>query len=90
MTGVRARAPRRRCRRVSGTSAVAPLWSALIARIDQAASKKAGYLNPLLYHQPAALRDITQGDNGGYDAAAGWDACTGLGSPDGGKVVGIL
>jgi kumamolisin len=35
---------------------------------------------------PAALHDITQGNNGDFAAATGWDACTGLGSPNGQKV----
>jgi kumamolisin len=29
------------------------------------------------------FRDITSGSNGAYTAQAGWDACTGLGVPDG-------
>jgi kumamolisin len=36
------------------------------------------------------LRDITQGNNGAYSAGPGWDACTGLGSPDGAKVLAAL
>jgi kumamolisin len=68
---------------IGGTSAVAPLWAALIARLNQLSGKQAGLLNPQLYRAPAAFRDITQGDNGDFAAAAGWDACTGLGSPNG-------
>ncbi|MGI8553665.1 MAG: S53 family peptidase [Dehalococcoidia bacterium] len=70
---------------VGGTSATAPLWAALIARINQSLRTSAGYLNPLLYTRFATgvLRDITQGNNGAYRAGPGWDACTGLGSPDG-------
>jgi kumamolisin len=74
---------------IGGTSAVAPLWAALIARVNQATAKSAGYLNPTLYKNPQALRDITQGTNGDYDATAGWDACTGLGSPNG-KLLGDI
>jgi len=36
------------------------------------------------------LNDISQGDNGGYSAATGWDPCTGLGSPDGTKLLAAL
>jgi kumamolisin len=36
------------------------------------------------------LRDITQGNNGGFAAQAGWDACTGLGSPNGELLAGAL
>jgi kumamolisin len=77
---------------VGGTSAVAPLWAGLIARINQKLGTPAGFLNPLLYTQLAnanALKDITTGNNditghiGGYSAGPGWDACTGVGSPNG-------
>ncbi len=74
---------------VGGTSAVAPLWSALVCRLAQAAHKSFGLMQPLIYAGVAAgapapgFRDITSGNNGAYAAAAGWDACTGLGAPDG-------
>ena len=68
---------------IGGTSAVAPLWAGLIARINQANGASAGYLNPMLYGRPQALRDITSGSNGDFGAARGWDACTGLGTPNG-------
>jgi kumamolisin len=68
---------------VGGTSAVAPLWAALIARINAATGTPAGFVNPALYGAPAAFNDITKGDNGDFQAGPGWDACTGLGSPDG-------
>lgn len=71
---------------IGGTSAVAPLWAGLIARINALTGRAAGFVNPALYGQPSALRDITQGNNGGFAAARGWDACTGLGSPDGAKL----
>jgi kumamolisin len=75
---------------IGGTSAVAPLWAGLIARINQAKGNPCGYINPQLYKNPQVLRDITQGNNGDFKASAGWDACTGLGSPDGSKVAGAL
>jgi kumamolisin len=85
---------------VGGTSAVSPLWAALIARINQQLGKPVGFLNPILYSQlgPAGvLRDITTGNNdptngqlGGYSAQAGWDACTGWGSPDGTKLLSAV
>ncbi len=76
-----------------GTSAVAPLWAGLIALINQKLGKPVGYLNPLLYNQLAnsgALRDITVGNNGAYNAGPGWDPCTGLGTPDGTKLLQAL
>ena len=75
---------------IGGTSAVAPLWAGLIVRINSTQGKAAGFVNPLLYGAPSALRDITQGNNGDFAASAGWDACTGLGSPDGGKVAALF
>lgn len=75
---------------LGGTSAVAPLWAALLARINAAAGASAGWINPVLYRHPGALRDITEGANGAYAAARGWDACTGLGSPNGTQLAAIL
>ncbi len=73
-----------------GTSAVAPLWAGLIALINAAKGNQVGYLQPLLYKNPTSLHDITQGNNGDFSASAGWDACSGLGSPDGQKIAGIV
>ncbi|GAB2902705.1 S53 family peptidase [Paraburkholderia jirisanensis] len=75
---------------VGGTSAVAPLWAALIARINAAKGRPAGFVNAKLYKAAGVCNDVTQGNNGGYAAAPGWDACTGLGSPDGMKVAAAL
>jgi kumamolisin len=75
---------------IGGTSAVAPLWAALIARINAVNGKPAGFVNPLLYANAAALRDVTSGNNGDFAATAGWDACTGLGSPNGQSLAALL
>jgi kumamolisin len=75
---------------IGGTSAVAPLWAALIARVNQASGRSAGFVNPRLYQSPQALRDITSGNNGDFAAAAGWDACTGLGSPNGAALRSLI
>ncbi len=75
---------------IGGTSAVAPLWAALLARLNQLSGKTAGLINPKVYSAPAALRDITSGNNGDFAAAAGWDACTGLGSPNGAALRGVI
>ena len=70
-----------------GTSAVSPLWAALIARINQGLGRRVGFLHPILYERlrPGAIRPIENGCNGAYQARPGmsWDACTGLGVPDG-------
>jgi kumamolisin len=70
---------------IGGTSAVAPLWAGLLALINQSLGTNAGYINPLLYSAKVehTFHDVTSGSNGDYSAGPGWDACTGLGSPDG-------
>jgi kumamolisin len=77
---------------IGGTSAVAPLWAGLLARINQLVGKPAGYLNPILYSANVAttFHDITSGNNKGYSAGPGWDACTGLGTPDGTRLLAAL
>ncbi len=77
---------------VGGTSAVAPLWAGLMARINQGLGAKAGFLNPFLYKNctTGVLNDITTGNNGRYKARKGWDACTGLGTPNGIKLLKAL
>jgi kumamolisin len=87
---------------IGGTSAVAPLWAGLIALLNQKLASKgkppAGFINPLIYALPAsagAFHDIVQGNNdieglGKYQAGPGWDACTGLGTPDGAKLIAKL
>jgi kumamolisin len=75
---------------IGGTSAVAPLWAGLIARINQTSGTPAGFLNPMLYSKPQALRDIISGSNGDFEAAKGWDACTGLGTPNGAALPGAI
>lgn len=80
---------------LGGTSAVAPLWAALIARVNEALGRRIGLLTPLLYRLNAssgAVFDITHGYNGAnrtraFHARPGWDPCTGLGSPDGEKLL---
>jgi kumamolisin len=75
---------------IGGTSAVAPLWAGLIAIVNANKGVRAGFVNPALYQDPAAFHDITAGDNGSFKAVAGWDACTGLGSPKGSAVEAAL
>jgi len=75
---------------VGGTSAVAPLWAALVALGNQRSGKPLGFLNTALYANAAAFHDITNGTNGAYSAVPGWDACTGLGTPDGVKIIAAL
>ena len=62
---------------IGGTSAVAPLWAALVARLVQSTGKPLGLAQPLLYDSvgagqvAAGFRDITTGDNGAYRGGRG-------------------
>jgi kumamolisin len=69
---------------------VAPLWAALTAMANEGSAQPVADPHARLYASPSALRDITSGDNGGYGAGPGWDACTGLGVPDGVATVAVL
>ena len=79
---------------VGGTSAAVPLWAGLLARINQGVGSSVGAVNAALYEAQAqargAFKDVTQGQNGYYKAGVGWDACTGLGVPDGDKIYQYL
>jgi kumamolisin len=81
---------------IGGTSAVAPLWAGLIARLAQASGTRFGLLQPLIYKgvtpgvAAAGFNDIVEGTNGAYKAGPGWDACTGLGSPNGTALLSLL
>jgi kumamolisin len=70
-----------------GTSAVAPLWVALIALIGAEAAAPLGRLHPMLYGDEALFRRVSSGNNKygplGYEARDGWNACCGLGAPVG-------
>ncbi|GBQ88665.1 peptidase S53 propeptide [Acetobacter nitrogenifigens DSM 23921 = NBRC 105050] len=75
---------------IGGTSAVAPLWAALIALANEKNGHPAGFVNARLYATPTAFNDIVSGDNNGYSAAKGWDPVTGLGSPKGAAIVAAV
>ena len=81
---------------IGGTSAVAPLWAGLISRLAQSTGTPFGLIQPQLYAgvsagtAAAGFRDITSGSNGAYAAGPGWDACTGLGSPEGSSLLTTL
>jgi subtilase family serine protease len=79
---------------VGGTSSSSPQWAGLIAIADQMAGHDLGYINPALYQiannasmYASDFHDVTVGCNQttsipGYCASQGWDAVTGLGTPD--------
>jgi subtilase family serine protease len=83
-----------------GTSASAPVWAAVMAIANQMARHPLGFINPGLYklagsktyHQD--FHDVVEGNNTnaqakvqGYSAVAGWDPVTGLGTPNGEKLI---
>lgn len=78
---------------IGGTSAVAPLWSGLIALLNEKLGKPLGFLLPAFYGLPqsaGAFHDIITGSNGAFSAGSGWDAATGLGSPSGENLLQAL
>ncbi|HTV57022.1 MAG TPA: S53 family peptidase [Terriglobia bacterium] len=78
----------------AGTSAVAPMWAALIARFNQALGRRCGDIHPYLYaaglQKHTSLRPIVKGHNGYYQAGEGWNACTGYGTPHGDALLAYL
>ena len=87
--------------RFGGTSAGSPQWAAITALADQLKGKRLGSINKSLYRiassgSPAlSFHDVTTGNNAfgdidGWNAVAGWDAATGLGSPNAQNVVAGL
>jgi len=81
-----------------GTSASAPVWAGLVARLNQALGQRLGTVGEYLYEPSVAatFADVTTGNNvvikgiEYYKAGAGWDPCTGLGRPDGTALLAAL
>ena len=81
---------------LDGTSAATPTFSSIVALVnDYLLSKKKkplGFLNPLLYaYGYRILTDITSGSaigcgTTGFPAVKGWDAVSGFGTPELGKL----
>jgi kumamolisin len=79
---------------IGGTSAAAPLWAGVTALIDQALVRKGmktvGFASPGLYWMARnksrlptpPFHEVTAGNNLLYEAAPGWNYCTGLGTMD--------
>merc|ERR1712232_51880 len=88
---------------VGGTSASTPSWGAIISLLNEdclsasGGSKTLGFVNPLLYANPDAFNDITKGNNAvgenagnGWKCTQGWDAATGLGTPNFAKLQAVV
>ena len=79
---------------VGGTSAGSPQWAAIVALAKQAKGSPLGFINPTLNQIACSSRcsqdfhDITIGNDElvntpvGNSATTGWDAATGLGTPN--------
>lgn len=70
---------------MGGTSAVAPMWTAYLSLLN--VNK---FVNPILYNNVNGFHDIVTGNNGQYTASKGWDASSGLGSPNGSILNNVL
>jgi hypothetical protein len=89
-----------------GTSCAAPLWAGFCALVNQQSialsGTTAGFLNPALYAigngtgYAYCFHDITAGNNVGgntpglFNAVAGYDLCTGWGTPNGMNLINAL
>jgi len=77
---------------VAGTSCSSPTFSGIVGLLNdlrlQNGKSTLGFLNPWIYQSGfSALNDMTSGDNPGcgtrgFTAIAGWDPCSGYGTPD--------
>ncbi len=89
-----------------GTSCATPLWAALIALVNQQATANnyptVGFINPAVYalgkgaNYGPAFHDIVTGNNTSpaspskFYAVAGYDLCTGWGTPGGQNLINAL
>jgi len=90
----------------AGTSLAAPLWAGLMALANEQAAANGqppvGFANPALYaigksaSYQSCFHDITTGSNTNsssptkYQAVAGYDLCTGWGTPNGDNLIPAL
>jgi subtilase family serine protease len=91
---------------IGGTSCAAPLWAGFMALVNQQAAANglpsAGFINPALYalgkgsNYPAYFHDTIMGDNfssgspTNFPGVAGYDLCTGWGTPTGSNLITAL
>jgi len=88
---------------IGGTSASTPSWAAIITLLNEeclsasSGKKTLGFVNPLFYQNADAFTDITQGSNAigenaesGWKCTKGWDAATGLGTPNFPKLQSVV
>ncbi|KAJ7734044.1 subtilisin-like protein [Mycena maculata] len=82
---------------IGGTSASSSTFAGFVALLNNGRFRNGlsplGFLNPLLYSKAVSgFNDITVGNNPGEFAQAtkGWDAVTGLGTPDFAKLLALV
>lgn len=85
---------------VAGTSCASPAAAGIFSLLNdlrlQNGKSTLGFLNPMIYQNLEAFTDITEGSNDGgscgkgWPAKAGWDAATGVGTPNYAKLAKAL
>jgi len=85
---------------VAGTSCASPTAAGIFGLLNdlrlQSGKSTLGFLNPLLYSNADSFNDITSGSSDGctfskgWPAKKGWDAVTGLGTPDYAKLADMV
>ena len=82
-----------------GTSMSTPIWASIITMINQQRSchgkGPVGFINPVIYKHPEVFNDITTGTapgcgTAGFPVCEGWDAVTGLGTPNYPKLLKVF
>lgn len=79
-------------KQIHGSSGSTPVFASIVTMINDERLKvgkgPVGFINPALYANSSVLNDVTTGANEGcgvnpaFQATEGWDAVTGLGSPN--------
>ncbi len=91
---------------VGGTSCASPLWAAMVALVNQQAAANSlpavGFINPAIYqigksgNYGTVFHDVTAGNNEStsspsqFTAVAGFDLCTGWGTPRAAGLISAL
>lgn len=80
----------------AGTSAAAPMWAGLVARVNQIRGERIGLLTPALYGHAGALvkhramRRVPVSHGRAAPPGTGWAPHTGLGVPHGTHLINVL
>uniref|UniRef100_A0A7S4S9L0 subtilisin n=1 Tax=Alexandrium monilatum TaxID=311494 RepID=A0A7S4S9L0_9DINO len=83
---------------VAGTSCASPAAAGVFSLLNdlrlQQGKSTLGFLNPLIYEKASAFYDVTKGSGrsscGEWPAKPGWDAVTGLGTPNYEKLAAVV